>query len=154
MNQEIDLIPQIQKYLVKILKSERMVQSVVLTDSTGLTLTSVSKDKEVISHSSAIGSLACALYSGSAAHGQDLLGNLELMLSEYKDGKIFLKKIQRNAIIVVVTKIRANLYKIRYAMKRYGKEISALLKSSQLDHEPVFKKDENLISKALAELEF
>lgn len=128
----MDFLPLIQASLVKILRSHWSVQAIILTDRTGLTMLSLSRDEETKNHMTGMGALASALFCGAAAQGQDLLGNLEITISEFEEGKILLKGTGPG-IIVVITNHRAALSKIRTAMKRHGSEVQQILELQGAD---------------------
>ncbi|MHA2298495.1 MAG: roadblock/LC7 domain-containing protein [Candidatus Hodarchaeales archaeon] len=125
----MDYLPLVQTILVKVLKSERLIQAVLLTDRTGLIILSVSKEQRVGAHALGMGSLASALFCGADAQGKDLLGNLEMSISEFIDGKIFLMGTGPKAIMVVISGKLASIKKIRRSMKRYSGNIQQLLAS-------------------------
>ncbi|MHA1169322.1 MAG: hypothetical protein ACTSRU_15965 [Candidatus Hodarchaeales archaeon] len=148
----MDFLPLIQASLVKILRSHWSVQAIILTDRTGLTMLSLSRDKDTRNHMAGMGALASALFCGAAAQGQDLLGNLEITISEFKEGKILLKGTGPG-IIVVITSHRAALNKIRVAMKRYGAEVQKILEQQSAGRTDENDTADNL-SKALDLLDF
>lgn len=145
----MDVLPLIQSKLVRVLKAERTIQAVILTDRTGLVLLSVTKNQKSDSLVG-MGALASALYLGTEAQGVGSFGDLDLTASEFKDGKIFLKGCGAT-IMVVLTKNLASIKKIRITMKRISIEIEELLKSA----EPIKKAIEDVesISRVLDSLD-
>lgn len=125
----MDVLPLIQTKLVKVLRAERTIQAVILTDRTGLVLISVTKNQQSDSLIG-MGALASALYLGTEAQGESSFGDLDLTASEFRDGKIFLKGCG-TAIMVVLTKNLASIKKVRTAMKRISIEIEELLKGAE-----------------------
>ncbi|MFW9993491.1 MAG: roadblock/LC7 domain-containing protein [Candidatus Odinarchaeota archaeon] len=151
----MDYLPLIQSDLIKVLKSERLIQAVILTDRTGLVILTASKDERAGTHAIGLGALASALFSGMANQGSELLGDLELTISEFADGKIFLIGTGPKAIMAVIAKKQASVSRIRRAMKLYSKSIQQQLATHGPDEERKSKKiAKDRLSQALDLLDF
>ena len=149
----MDISVGITQILTKMLKSSTGLQQVMVTDSTGLTIASVSKTSNNL-ELEGIGALTTALFLGMSHQGGELrLGELGFVFSEFSGGKLILQSVTRDYVLVGILSQRASVQKIKTILQRYMSPIVdqiQLLRTSQV----VEKKIENsLFADALLELE-
>ena len=143
----------ITQILIKLLKNSPGLQQAMVTDSTGLTIASVSKTSENL-ELEGIGALTTALFLGMNYQGEELhLGELGFVFSEFSGGKLILQSVTRDYVLVGIISQKASIQKIKNTVQRYMTPIVdqiQLLKTSQA----VEKKIEmSLFEDALLELE-
>jgi len=143
----------ISQILTKLLKSSPGLQQVMVTDSTGLTIASVSKTSNNL-ELEGIGALTTALFLGMSHQGGELrLGELGFVFSEFSGGKLILQSITRDYVLVGVLSQRASVQKIKTIIQRYTSPIVdqiQLLRTSQYVEKKIEK---SLFEDALLELE-
>ncbi|MFW9866593.1 MAG: roadblock/LC7 domain-containing protein [Candidatus Thorarchaeota archaeon] len=119
----LKIIPDISfdKILSKIINSERGIEKVILVDRTGLTIASVSKFSYFRTNVHEIGAVASAVFYASEEQGENLeLGDLEMLTSEFSEGKIFVSNFGRKIIISLISDSDVNIGLIRLILKRSG----------------------------------
>jgi len=143
----------ISQILTKLLKSSPGLQQVMVTDSTGLTIASVSKTSNNL-ELEGIGALTTALFLGMSHQGGELrLGELGFVFSEFSGGKLILQSITRDYVLVGILSQRASVQKIKTIIQRYMSPIVdqiQLLRTSQYVEKKIEK---SLFEDALLELE-
>ena len=143
----------ITQILIKLLKNTPGLQQVMVTDSTGLTIASVSKKSDKL-ELEGIGALTTALFLGMNYQGGELkLGNLGFVFSEFSGGKLILQSITRDYVLVGVLSQRASVQKIKNTIQRYMSPIVdqiKLLRTSQVVEDKI---EQSLFADALLELE-
>jgi len=143
----------ITQILIKLLKNSPGLQQAMVTDSTGLTIASVSKTSNNL-ELEGIGALTTALFLGMDYQGEELhLGVLGFVFSEFSGGKLILQSVTRDYVLVGVLSQKASIQKIKSTVRRYMSPIVdqiQLLKTSQ-DVEKKIEK--SLFEEALLELE-
>ena len=146
------------KILSKVIKSETGIKKVILVDRTGLTIAHVSKFSYYPVDIDGIGAIASAVFSASEEQGKNLdIGFLDLVTSEFNDGKIFAASCGKG-VLCVVTDHDVNIGMIRLVMKKTSDELREVL-DDFLAEKPVVpevtaeKDEEEEIKTALGELE-
>lgn len=150
---------EIHTELTRLLKADTGITVTLLGDRTGLTISRVSRllfsetmgsfDLE------SIGAIASAVFCGAAEQGTTLaLGDLDLMLAEFTDGKIMTAQCGKSGILVVVAEPDAPLGLIRVQMKKTSERLSTVMEAmSQPAQIKVQKSESQSIMSALKELE-
>ena len=121
--------------LKSILRAEPGINKVILVDNTGLTIDHVSKFTYSLTLDiDAIGAIASAIYTGAAEQGKGLgIGDLNILISEFGEGKIFISGCGKNAILCVVTENNVNIGMVRMLLKRAGKELAERMEEFQAE---------------------
>ena len=149
----MDISLGITQILVKLLRNSPGLQQVMVTDSTGLTIASLSKTSDKI-ELEGIGALTTALFTGMNYQGEELkLGALGFVFSEFSGGKLILQSVTSDYVLVGILSQKASIQKIKNIIQRYMSPIAdqiQLLKTSQVVEEKIEK---SLFADALLELE-
>jgi predicted regulator of Ras-like GTPase activity (Roadblock/LC7/MglB family) len=113
--------------LSKIIKSETGIKKVILVDRTGLTIAHVSKFSYYPVDIDGIGAIASAVFSASEEQGKNLeIGDLDVLTSEFDDGKIFAASCGKGVLSVITDK-DVNIGMIRLLMKKTSEELKEVL---------------------------
>ena len=143
------------KILTEIVRQDRGVKKVILVDKTGLTIANVSKLSYYAVDTDSIGAIASAVFCASEEQGKNLqIGELEIVTSEFSEGKIFASACGKG-VLCVVSEAEVNIGMIRLVMKKQGVQLADEL-DKFLAVEPSAAKDEldeEDLKSALAELE-
>ncbi len=143
----------ISQILTKLLKSSPGLQQVMVTDSTGLTIASVSKTSNNL-ELEGIGALTTALFLGMSHQGGELrLGELGFVFSEFSGGKLILQSITRDYVLVGVLSQRASVQKIKTILQRYMPPIADQIQLLRTSQHVEKKIEKSLFADALLELE-
>jgi predicted regulator of Ras-like GTPase activity (Roadblock/LC7/MglB family) len=149
----MDISIGITQILIKIIKNTPGLQQVMVTDSTGLTIASVSRTSDKF-ELEGIGALTSALFLGLNYQGEELkLGDLGFVFSEFSGGKLILQSITRDYVFVGILSQKASIQKIKNTIQRYMSPIVdqiQLLRTSQDVEEKI---ERSLFEDALLELE-
>jgi predicted regulator of Ras-like GTPase activity (Roadblock/LC7/MglB family) len=145
------------KILTDIIRQDKGIKKVILVDKTGLTIANVSKLSYFPVDTDSIGAIASAVFCASEEQGKNLqIGELEIVTSEFSEGKIFASACGKG-VLCVVSEAEVNIGLIRLIMKKQGVQLAneldkflavepmAPTKSKELDEED--------LKSALAELE-
>ncbi|MGY5877193.1 MAG: hypothetical protein RTU30_15685, partial [Candidatus Thorarchaeota archaeon] len=123
---------------------------------TGLTIANVSKLSYYPVDVDSIGAIASAVFCASEEQGKNLqIGELEIVTSEFSEGKIFASACGKG-VLCVVSEAEVNIGLIRLVMKKQGAVLANELdKFLTIDSSPGKDKDldEEDLRSALAELE-
>ncbi len=144
------------KILTEIIRQDKGIKKVILVDKTGLTIANVSKLSYYPVDVDSIGAIASAVFCASEEQGKNLqIGELEIVTSEFSEGKIFASACGKG-VLCVVSEAEVNIGLIRLVMKKQGVQLSDEL-DKFLAVEPLSPKeselDEEDLKSALAELE-
>ncbi len=145
------------KIMTEIIRNEKGITKVILVDKTGLTIANVSKLSYYPVDVDSIGAIASAVFCASEEQGKNLqIGSLEIVTSEFSQGKIFASACGKG-VLCVVSLPEVNIGLIRLLMKKYGVHIAQEL-DKFLALEPTApakgkELDEEDLKSALAELE-
>ena len=143
------------KILTEIVRQDRGIKKVILVDKTGLTIANVSKLSYYAVDTDSIGAIASAVFCASEEQGKNLqIGELEIVTSEFSEGKIFASACGKG-VLCVVSEAEVNIGMIRLVMKKQGVQLAEEL-DKFLAVEPTAAKDEldeEDLKSALAELE-
>jgi predicted regulator of Ras-like GTPase activity (Roadblock/LC7/MglB family) len=144
------------KILTEIIRQDKGIKKVILVDKTGLTIANVSKLSYYPVDVDSIGAIASAVFCASEEQGKNLqIGELEIVTSEFSDGKIFASACGKG-VLCVVSEAEVNIGLIRLVMKKQGVQLANEL-DKFLAVEPLSPKDSELdeedLKSALAELE-
>jgi len=143
------------KILTEIVRQDRGIKKVILVDKTGLTIANVSKLSYYAVDTDSIGAIASAVFCASEEQGKNLqIGELEIVTSEFSEGKIFASACGKG-VLCVVSEAEVNIGMIRLVMKKQGVQLADEL-DKFLAVEPAGAKDEldeEDLKSALAELE-
>jgi len=144
------------KILTEIIRQDRGIKKVILVDKTGLTIANVSKLSYYPVDVDSIGAIASAVFCASEEQGKNLqIGELEIVTSEFSEGKIFASACGKG-VLCVVSEAEVNIGLIRLVMKKQGVQLANEL-DKFLAVEPLSPKDSELdeedLKSALAELE-
>ena len=143
------------KILTEIVRQDRGIKKVILVDKTGLTIANVSKLSYYAVDTDSIGAIASAVFCASEEQGKNLqIGELEIVTSEFSEGKIFASACGKG-VLCVVSEAEVNIGMIRLVMKKQGVQLADEL-DKFLAVEPTAAKDEldeEDLKSALAELE-
>lgn len=113
--------------LSQIIKSETGIKKVILVDRTGLTIAHVSKFSYYPVDIDGIGAIASAVFSASEEQGKNLeIGDLDLLSSEFSDGKIFAASCGKGVLSVITDK-DVNIGMIRLVMKKTSEKLKEVL---------------------------
>ncbi|MFW9974803.1 MAG: roadblock/LC7 domain-containing protein [Candidatus Thorarchaeota archaeon] len=144
------------KILTEIIRQDKGIKRVILVDKTGLTIANVSKLSYYPVDVDSIGAIASAVFCASEEQGKNLqIGELEIVTSEFSEGKIFASACGKG-VLCVVSEAEVNIGLIRLVMKKQGVQLANEL-DKFLAVEPLSPKDSELdeedLKSALAELE-
>ena len=144
------------KILTEIIRQDKGIKKVILVDKTGLTIANVSKLSYYPVDVDSIGAIASAVFCASEEQGKNLqIGELEIVTSEFSEGKIFDSACGKG-VLCVVSEAEVNIGLIRLVMKKQGVQLADEL-DKFLAVEPLSPKeselDEEDLKSALAELE-
>jgi predicted regulator of Ras-like GTPase activity (Roadblock/LC7/MglB family) len=144
------------KILTEIIRQDKGIKKIILTDKTGLTIANVSKLSYYPVDVDSIGAIASAVFCASEEQGKNLqIGELEIVTSEFSEGKIFASACGKG-VLCVVSEAEVNIGLIRLLMKKQGQVLADEL-DKFLTVEPGPGKDKELdeedLRSALAELE-
>ncbi len=144
------------KILTEIIRQDKGIKKVILVDKTGLTIANVSKLSYYPVDVDSIGAIASAVFCASEEQGKNLqIGELEIVTSEFSEGKIFASACGKG-VLCVVSEAEVNIGLIRLVMKKQGVQLADEL-AKFLAVEPLSPKDAELdeedLKSALAELE-
>ena len=144
------------KVLTEIIRQDKGIKKVILVDKTGLTIANVSKLSYYPVDVDSIGAIASAVFCASEEQGKNLqIGELEIVTSEFSEGKIFASACGKG-VLCVVSEAEVNIGLIRLVMKKQGVQLADEL-DKFLAVEPLSPKDSELdeedLKSALAELE-
>ncbi|MBY8997176.1 MAG: roadblock/LC7 domain-containing protein [Candidatus Thorarchaeota archaeon] len=144
------------KILTEIIRQDKGIKKVILVDKTGLTIANVSKLSYYPVDVDSIGAIASAVFCASEEQGKNLqIGELEIVTSEFSEGKIFASACGKG-VLCVVSEAEVNIGLIRLVMKKQGVQLANEL-DKFLAVEPLSPKDSALdeedLKSALAELE-
>jgi predicted regulator of Ras-like GTPase activity (Roadblock/LC7/MglB family) len=144
------------KILTEIIRQDKGIKKIILTDKTGLTIANVSKLSYYPVDVDSIGAIASAVFCASEEQGKNLqIGELEIVTSEFSEGKIFASACGKG-VLCVVSEAEVNIGLIRLLMKKQGQVLADEL-DKFLTIEPGPGKDKDLdeedLRSALAELE-
>ena len=144
------------KILTEIIRQDKGIKKVILVDKTGLTIANVSELSYYPVDVDSIGAIASAVFCASEEQGKNLqIGELEIVTSEFSEGKIFASACGKG-VLCVVSEAEVNIGLIRLVMKKQGVQLADEL-DKFLAVEPLSPKDSELdeedLKSALAELE-
>ncbi|NHI83532.1 MAG: hypothetical protein EAX81_04450 [Candidatus Thorarchaeota archaeon] len=146
------------KILTEIIRQDKGIKKVILVDKTGLTIANVSKLSYYPVDVDSIGAIASAVFCASEEQGVNLqIGELEIVTSEFSEGKIFASACGKG-VLCVVSEAEVNIGLIRLVMKKQGVQLADEL-DKFLAVEPIApggkdkELDEEDLKSALAELE-
>lgn len=144
------------RILTEIIRQDKGIKKVILVDKTGLTIANVSKLSYYPVDVDSIGAIASAVFCASEEQGKNLqIGELEIVTSEFSEGKIFASACGKG-VLCVVSEAEVNIGLIRLVMKKQGVQLANEL-DKFLAVEPLSPKDAELdeedLKSALAELE-
>nr|KXH76152.1 MAG: hypothetical protein AM324_14470 [Candidatus Thorarchaeota archaeon SMTZ1-83] len=146
------------RILTDIIRQEKGIRKVILVDKTGLTIANVSKLSYYPVDVDSIGAIASAVFCASEEQGKNLqIGELEIVTSEFSEGKIFASACGKG-VLCVVSDADVNIGMIRLVMKKQGVQLANEL-DKFLAVEPLAPSgkdkelDEEDLKSALAELE-
>ena len=144
------------KILTEIIRQDKGIKKVILVDKTGLTIANVSKLSYYPVDVDSIGAIASAVFCASEEQGKNLqIGELEIVTSEFSEGKIFASACGKG-VLCVVSEAEVNIGLIRLVMKKQGVQLADELdKFLAVDPMSPVKDelDEEDLKSALAELE-
>ncbi|MGD2072957.1 MAG: roadblock/LC7 domain-containing protein [Candidatus Thorarchaeota archaeon] len=145
------------KILTDIIRQDKGIKKVILVDKTGLTIANVSKLSYYPVDVDSIGAIASAVFAASEEQGKNLqIGELEIVTSEFSEGKIFASSCGKG-VLCVVSEPEVNIGLVRLVMKKQGVQLAEEL-DKFLAVEPLApgkdkELDEEDLKSALAELE-
>jgi predicted regulator of Ras-like GTPase activity (Roadblock/LC7/MglB family) len=145
------------KILTDIIRQDKGIKKVILVDKTGLTIANVSKLSYYPVDVDSIGAIASAVFAASEEQGKNLqIGELEIVTSEFSEGKIFASACGKG-VLCVVSEPEVNIGLVRLVMKKQGVQLAEEL-DKFLAVEPLApgkdrELDEEDLKSALAELE-
>ena len=103
------------KILTEIIRQEKGITKCILTDKTGLTIANVSKLSYYPVDVDSIGAIASAVFCASEEQGKNLqIGDLEIVTSEFSEGKIFASACGKG-VLSVVSKLKVNKENLKRA---------------------------------------
>jgi predicted regulator of Ras-like GTPase activity (Roadblock/LC7/MglB family) len=144
------------KILTEIIRQEKGIKKVILVDKTGLTIANVSKLSYYPVDVDSIGAIASAVFCASEEQGNNLqIGQLEIVTSEFSEGKIFASACGKG-VLCVVSEADVNIGMVRLVMKKQGKQLADELDeflSVDTTSPTKDELDEEDLKSALAELE-
>ncbi len=146
------------KILTDIIRQDRGIRRVILVDKTGLTIAHVSRLAYFAVDVDSIGAIASAVFCASEEQGKNLqLGELEIVTSEFSEGKIFASACGKGVLCVVSEAKEVNIGLIRMVMKKQGEQLAEELDKFLAVEPGAPSKDRELdeedLKSALAELE-
>ncbi|NWF95352.1 MAG: roadblock/LC7 domain-containing protein [Candidatus Thorarchaeota archaeon] len=145
------------RILTEIIRQEKGCRKVILVDKTGLTIANVSKLTYFPVDLDSIGAIASAVFCASEEQGKNLqIGDLEIVTSEFSEGKIFASACGKG-VLCVVSEPEVNIGLVRLVMKKYGVQLAEELEKFLAVEPDGSTKDKELdeedLKSALAELE-
>ncbi|MHA1971850.1 MAG: roadblock/LC7 domain-containing protein [Candidatus Hodarchaeales archaeon] len=156
----MDVSQAINRLLVEMAKSITGLKQVMLSDSTGLVISKVTKEKDSTDFEG-IASISTALYLGMSSLN---LGELGFSQTVFSDGKLVLFGIYKDYVLVVITSKNTSMKKLRYYVEKVSNKISEQLdlllhaeqieqKQEEISQRKEFISDEEL-NRILDELSF
>ena len=110
--------------LKKVFKSQPGIKKVILVDKTGNTIASVSKFSYFSVAVDNIGATTSAIFCANEEQGKNLeLGKLEIITSEFKNGKIFASNFSSDAVLALICDSDINIGLIRLVLARARSEL-------------------------------
>ncbi len=146
------------KILTEIIRQDKGIKKVILVDKTGLTIANVTKLSYYPVDVDSIGAIASAVFCASEEQGKNLqIGELEIVTSEFSEGKIFASACGKG-VLCVVSEAEVNIGLIRLVMKKQGAQLAEQLEAFlSVDGAQAPGKDKDIdeedLRSALAELE-
>jgi len=145
------------RILTEIIRQDKGIKKVILVDRTGLTIANVSKLSYYPVDVDSIGAIASAVFAASEEQGNNLqIGTLEIVTSEFSEGKIFASACGKG-VLCVVSEAEVNIGLIRLVMKKQGAQLAEELDKFLAVEASAPAKDRELdeedLKSALAELE-
>ncbi|MCK5303350.1 MAG: roadblock/LC7 domain-containing protein, partial [Candidatus Thorarchaeota archaeon] len=145
------------RILTEIIRQDKGIKKVILVDRTGLTIANVSKLSYYPVDVDSIGAIASAVFAASEEQGNNLqIGTLEIVTSEFSEGKIFASACGKG-VLCVVSEAEVNIGLIRLVMKKQGAQLAEELDKFLAVEASAPAKDRELdeedLRSALAELE-
>ncbi len=145
------------RILTEIIRQDKGIKKVILVDRTGLTIANVSKLSYYPVDVDSIGAIASAVFAASEEQGNNLqIGTLEIVTSEFSEGKIFASACGKG-VLCVVSEAQVNIGLIRLVMKKQGAQLAEELDKFLAVEASAPAKDRELdeedLRSALAELE-
>ncbi len=144
------------KIMTEIIRQEKGITKCILTDKTGLTIANVSKLSYYPVDVDSIGAIASAVFCASEEQGKNLqIGGLEIVTSEFSEGKIFAASCGKG-VLSVVSNADVNIGMVRLVMKKQGAMLAEELDKFLAIEVTASTKDyldEEDLKSALAELE-
>ncbi|MCD6514513.1 MAG: roadblock/LC7 domain-containing protein [Candidatus Odinarchaeota archaeon] len=140
-----------ERILSDIIKGESGIKKVILVDRSGLTISHVSRDVGSPVDIESIGAIASAVFGASEEQGKNLrIGKLDLVTSEFENGKIFAASCGQG-ILTVVTDNNVNIGMVRYLMQKTSEKLKKVL-DEFLSAKPYSPEGEDEFSKFLGEM--
>ena len=116
------------KILTEIIRQDKGIKKIILTDKTGLTIANVSKLSYYPVDVDSIGAIASAVFCASEEQGKNLqIGELEIVTSEFSGGKIFASSCGPKGVLTLISDPDINIGLIRLILKRSGDELKEIL---------------------------
>jgi predicted regulator of Ras-like GTPase activity (Roadblock/LC7/MglB family) len=120
----------LKKVLTTIINSTAGLKYAIIIDETGITIASQSKftfsDEDNISVDK-IGAIAGAVFTAGEEQGEILgYGGINLQISEFDKGMLFLLKVGNGALILA-TDLNVQVGYIKATLKKYGPKIAVIL---------------------------
>ena len=146
------------KILTEIIRQDKGIKKVILVDKTGLTIANVTQLSYYPVDVDSIGAIASAVFCASEEQGKNLqIGELEIVTSEFSEGKIFASACGKG-VLCVVSEAEVNIGLIRLVMKKQGAQLAEQLEAFlSVDGAQAPGKDKDIdeedLRSALAELE-
>lgn len=151
---------EINTELSKVLRSHGSVSVVILADRTGLTISRVARllVKETLGEYEleSIGAIGSAVFMGASEQGNTLsLGGLDVLIAEFREGKILTSQCGPNGIIICVAEAGSQLGLIRVLIKEASRSLADIMNSMvTAEQDTLVRKEESQsILDALKELE-
>lgn len=119
----MDISLSINALLMDVMKSVHGLKQIMVSDSTGLVLAKISKEKDTTDFEG-IASISTALYLGMASVK---LGELGFSQTIFSDGNLCLHGISKTYVLIVITQTSTPIKQLRTAMEKISDSISKQL---------------------------
>ncbi|MFW9903427.1 MAG: roadblock/LC7 domain-containing protein [Candidatus Thorarchaeota archaeon] len=141
----MDINNAINNILVKFMRSTPSVKQILLSDSTGLVISKVTKEEGKFSDFEGFAAISTALYLGMA---ELKLGKLGFSLSEFPESNLCFFGVSKEYVLVTITFKNVSIKKLKASLKNISTEISKQLEFWKTA-ERIESKQEEIIEKSV-----
>ncbi|NHJ02429.1 MAG: roadblock/LC7 domain-containing protein [Candidatus Heimdallarchaeota archaeon] len=150
----MDVTSELHRLILKTVKTTPGIRQMILSDTTGLILTTISKERpkgeEAFVDFEGVAAISSAMYLGLGSKELDL-GDLGFSITEFSYGRLFLLGISKDYVLSCITNSDASPQSIKVSMRALSRSLSEkldLLKASKRikQHEDEFFEKAKILS--------